>query len=427
MSDVHLYSFQQEGLDRTEERNRVAYFWEMGTGKTFVGSEKLAELSRHLNLLICQKSKIDDWIRHFKEHYPIIRVYNLTNSKEFGVFIKDSSYDGVMKLGVINYELAWRRATLLKLSGFTLMLDESSLIQNSKAKQTRFILKLDPANVILLSGTPCSGKYENLWTQVHLLGWPISEELFLSQYVNYKLIKVGKAYHKTVDKANPYKNVERLKAKLREYGADFLKTDECFGLPEQTFTDVKVPVSNEYKHYMKHSIVTVDGVELVGNTTLTKRLYARMLCAQHSKAKLEAFWDLLESTNGRLVVFYSFNEELAQLSMICGLLHKPISKVNGWEKNLKAYEEHEDSVTLVQYQAGAKGLNLQLANKIIFFSPTERCEDYMQALKRIHRIGQHKPCFYYRMMCAGSVEESIYQALERGEDYTNDLFNKEFK
>ena len=429
MSNVHLYAFQTDGLNLTESRNRVAYYWDMGLGKTYVGAEKMYRLSRHLNLLICQKSKISDWIEHFRNHYPTIETYDLTMPKQFGKFIKDSSRCDFMKVGIINYELAWRRATLLKLSDFTLMLDESSLIQNRKAKQTKFILKLNFKNVILLSGTPCSGKYENLWTQLHLLGWGISEDLYQSQFVNYKLIRVGKAFHKVVDSSNPYRNVERLKSKLREYGASFMKTEECFELPEQNFIDVRVPASKEYRQFMKDSIIIVfDGKELVGSTSLTKRLYARMLCGTYySLSKQEAFRNLLESTNDRIIVFYSFNDELEALADICKAVGKPVSQVNGHVKDLKAYKTYDDSVTLVQYQAGAKGLNLQMANKVIFYSPTERCEDYMQALKRIHRIGQKRPCFYYRMICTGSVEERIYHALERGVDYTDDLFKEDFR
>ena len=114
------------------------------------------------------------------------------------------SHSATNIIGVINYELAWRRKELLRLKDFTLMLDESSLIQNRKAKQSKFILKLQPSNVILLSGTPTAGKYENLWTQVHLLGWEISEQLYMKQYVNWKLIDVGGIKHKVVDKENPY-------------------------------------------------------------------------------------------------------------------------------------------------------------------------------------------------------------------------------
>lgn len=436
MSGIRLYGFQREALERTKGRNRVAFFHEMGLGKTFTGSEKAMSFDDDI-LLICQKSKINDWFRHFNEHYRDLIICNMTTRQ----FKKDGGIEGAYKLKeagfgrivfIINYELAWRRKELLQLHDFTLMLDESSLIQNHKAKQSKFVLKLNFKNVILLSGTPCSGKYENLWTQAHLLGWDISEQLYNSQYVNYETIQIGYGYnaqfHKVVDRNDPYKNVERLKRKLREHGADFLKTEECFDLPEQTFIDIKVDRPEEYEEFLTKSIVTMDdGTEFVGNTTLTKHLYLREICGIYSQEKLEAFENLLESTNDRLIVFYSFNEELGWLIEICEELGKPISQVNGHIKNLEAYEYASDSVTLVQYQAGAKGLNLQKANKVIFYSPTERCEDYMQALKRIHRINQHRACFYYRMMCSDSIEERIYNALERGADYTDHLFKEDFE
>ena len=106
---------------------------------------------------------------------------------------------------------------------------------------------------------------------------------------------------------------------------------------------------------------------------------------------------------------------------------RPFSIVNGKTKDLRAYEEWDNSVTFVQYQAGAKGLNLQKANKIIYFSPTEKCEDYMQSLKRIHRIGQEKPCFYYRLITKNTIEKDIYKAVESGVDYTDELFKEKRK
>ena len=304
------------------------------------------------------------------------------------------------------------------------MLDESSLIQNRKAKQTKFILKLQPSNVILLSGTPTAGKYENLWTQAHLLGWNISERLFQNQYVNYKKMKLFNGqYINVVDKGNPYKNVERLKEKFREHGAVFLKTEECFDLPEQNFIEIKVSNSKEYRKFMKDSIVQVADCELVGDTNLTKRLYARQLCGVYSKDKLSAFRDLVESTNDRLIVFYNFTEELNKMESVLPL-DRPYDIINGRMKTLDAYENHSDAVVFVQYQAGAMGLNLQKANKIVYFSPPERCELWMQSQKRIHRIGQKKPCYYYKLICKNSVEEDIYKALERGVDFTDELFRK---
>ena len=46
----------------------------------------------------------------------------------------------------------------------------------------------------------------------------------------------------------------------------------------------------------------------------------------------------------------------------------------------------------------------------------------MQSQKRIHRIGQGQPCFYYQLICKGSIEQDIYKALERGVDFTDKLF-----
>ena len=416
---MKLFTHQQDVLEQTKDRNRVAYYLDMGLGKTFVGSEKMDAIGCKTNLLICQNSKIQDWKEHFEKYYDYA-VFVLRSPKEMKMFLKEN----LRAVGIINYELAWRRKELLSLQHFTLMLDESSLIQNSTAKQTKFVMKLNADNVILLSGTPTSGRYENLWTQMKLLGYGISEELYLKQYVNYKLIKIGRVIHKTVDMDNPYKNVDRLKSKMRQHGAVFLKTEECFELPEQNFITVKVPKSKEYTKFMKDDYVCVDGVELVGDTSLVKRLRARQLCGQYSKSKIEAFVDLVSSTQDRLVVFYNFNDELYLLSKICKDLGRTVAVVNGEKRELDAYEKHSDCVLMCQYQAASMGLNLQTGNKIVYFTLPERSELFEQSKKRIHRIGQSKSCFYYVMMCKDSVDEKIYEALLMRKDFTDELFKE---
>ena len=66
MPDVQLMPHQTDVLNRTEEYNHVAYYLDMGLGKTFVGSEKLWELNNLVNIVVCQKSKVDDWLDHFR-------------------------------------------------------------------------------------------------------------------------------------------------------------------------------------------------------------------------------------------------------------------------------------------------------------------------------------------------------------------------
>lgn len=444
---MELYQHQKKALAETVQFNRVAYYLDMGLGKTFVGSEKMWELNNRLNLVICQKSKIDDWMQHFKEHYSEdYLILNLTDKKQlelYQVMAADDTADDVV--GVINYDLVYRRSYFAHMTNFTMMLDESSIMQNETAKRSKFILDMKPENVILLSGTPTAGKYERLWSQLHLLGWNISKKLFYSQYVEQEWIEDNDSGFKMAV-ITGYKNVDRLQQKLAAHGAIFMKSEEAFDLPETQNIFIAVPSTKEYRKFMKDRVITVtkrEGVEwrddsdfygkditprvqLIGDTTLTKRLYSRQLCGQYNKEKLNAFHDLLQSTNDRLIVFYNFNDELEKLQNIAAVYTEHISVVNGSVKDIDAYERFDDSITFVQYQAGAMGLNLQKANKVVYFTLTDKSELFEQSKKRIHRIGQSKKCFYYFLMCRGSVEYDILETLNMRKDYTDALFEKEY-
>jgi len=440
---MELYKHQRDALEATKDQNRVAYYHDMGLGKTFTGSEKLIQLGAKVNLIICQKSKIDDWLDHFKTYYKNSSwVYNLSNKKDLDIFLEDieadiDDRDGNLPqhfIGVINYDLVFRRKKLLKLSDFTLMLDESSLIQNETAKRSKFVLKMRPENVILLSGTPTGGKYERLWSQLSLLGWNIPKKMFYDHYVDFYwddsngfplMIITG------------YKNEDRLKRKMRAHGCNFLKTDEVFDLPEQVHQNAMVKITKEYKKFEKDSIVIFNdpydvenAYTLVGDTILTQMLYERQLCGQYNLEKLMAFRDLVESTDDRIIVFYNFNAELEAMQNILLSIDfveysKRFSVVNGKTKALKNYEEKNDSITFIQYQAGAMGLNLQKANKIIYFTPPLSSELFEQSKKRIHRIGQDRTCFYYYLICKNSIEQRIYATLKMRKDYTEALFEEE--
>lgn len=421
MSNITLLPHQVDVLNQTTNMNKVAYYLDMGLGKTFVGAEKMLRLGKRINLVICQKSKVQDWIDHFVEHYmqggisESLYPRDLTNKSEFENFFHhvNEFQDGSHYVGIINYELAFRRTELSKLKDFTLMLDESSLIQNECAKRSKFILKrLQPSNVILLSGTPTSGKYEKLWSQMNLLGWDISKKMYYAQYVDMKISDDGYPI------ITGYKNVDRLKKKMREHGCVFMKSDEVLSLPTQNFITVNVPESKEYKKFKKSSIVEVNGNLIVGDTTLTKLLYSRMLCGHYNADKIKAFKDLVDGTDDRLIVFYNFNDELEVLRS--AVEDKPISIINGQIKDLTAYEEYSNSITMVQYQAGAMGLNLQKANKIIYFTPPLSSELFEQSKKRIHRIGQEQACFYYQL--TSGIEKRIYDTLAMRKDYTDKLF-----
>ncbi|AUN05139.1 helicase SNF2 [Clostridium botulinum] len=426
---MKLYPHQERALKETKKFNRVGYFLDMGLGKTFVGSEKLKELNSNINLVICQKSKLDDWYEHFKTYYP-----------EYNTFIYSKTRDiPSNSVVIINYDLVWRRPKLSQLENFTLMLDESSMIKNPTSKRTKFILKLKAENVILLSGTPCGGKFEELLTQCKLLGWNISKKLYWQQYIKFINMDVGGF---KIPKVTGYKNVERLKQKLHEHGSIFMKTEEVFDLPEQVEISVLVENTKEYKKFKKDRLITIDNTELVGDTSLTKMLYLRQLASQYNPNKLSVLKDLLESTEDRVIIFYNFTEEMQQIKKLCIRLEKPVSIVNGQTKDLSEYEKeteyhpenawhsqidvpiHNKSVTLVQYQAGAMGLNLQKSNKIIYYSLPLASELFEQSKKRTHRIGQTRTCMYWYLITKNSIEEQIFETLKQRKDFTDKLFEE---
>lgn len=451
MQKIDFMQHQEQVLNQTEQFNHVAYYLDMGLGKTFVGAEKVWQLNNAVNLVICQKSKIDDWIDHFKKYYPDYHVMNLTKKSEaltFRTSIDEMKMcDNVEHpdvVGVVNYETAFRRSWLLDLEDFTLMLDESSLISNEKTKRSKFILKMKPESVVLLSGTPTAGKYELLWSQVKLLGWDIGKKAFWKSYVETEWVDYGAGFKK--EAVTGYKNVNHLKKKLAEHGAVFMKTEEVLTLPEQIEQTIFVKKSKEYNRFMKEGYVVigghwveecgqsfhgedkfVGGTELVGDNSLTKMLYARQLCGQYHKDKLNAFRDLVESTSDRLIVFYNFTAELEAMWKIAMDYERPVSVVNGKDRDLDAYEACSNSITFVQYQAGAMGVNLQKANKIIYFTlPLGKgsCDLWEQSKKRIHRIGQTSTCFYYYLLVKGSIEEHNLEMLRSGKELTDDLFKK---
>lgn len=417
---MKLYSFQKEALEHVQGWNRVAFYLDMGLGKTFIGAEQLARHGNNFNLVVCQKSKIQDWIDHFKTYYPDFAVYNGRMISEMPKYKKPA-------VVVINYDLLYRRGFILnlkmKVGSWTLMLDESSLIQNYRTLRWKTVKKLDFSHLILLSGTPISGKYERLYTQIQLLNpdFDMSMGEFWERYVIYRTIDVGFPMKVAIG----YKNVNELKNRWLTKNVVWKQTNEVLELPAKRFVDVTVPVNSMYTKFMKNRVIQWGDEELIADNPLVLLTHGRRLCAYGNDAKMERFAEILESTESRLIVFYNFTEEMRKLRTIAQKHDRPVSVVSGVEKNLKAYEKEDNSVTFVQYQAGAMGLNLQKADKIIFASPTLSCDLYMQAQKRIHRIGQTNRCTYFRLFVKGSVEEKIYAALERGEDYTQKLFEME--
>ena len=423
MEKIKLLPHQERAIQHTSSMKRVAYYHDMGLGKTFTGSEKLLSLGYNKNLIICQKSKIIDWKNHIKKYYDVA-VFDLTENKKL---VSEFLNCSTRAIAIINYDLVFRRENLLNIENLALLLDESSLIQNEHAKRTKFILALKSVAVVLLSGTPVGGKYENLYSQLKLLNVRMTKSAYWNKFIRWHLESYGTGI--PFRRVDGYKNVDELVELLETHGADFLKTSDVIELPEQNFITVEHSTSKEYRQFMKTGIFTGKladtEVEFIGDNPLKKLLYARQLCSYGNSERLERLKDLVESCDKRLVIFYNFTAELTAMKKAIGNI-RPFSEVNGTNKNLSHYEKWDNAITFVQYQSGAMGLNLQKADTIIYFSLPLSSELFEQSKKRIHRIGQQHKCTYYIFMCGNSVEQKIYSTLQERKDYTDKLFEKDF-
>ena len=129
-----------------------------GFGKTFIASEKMKELDENLTIIICPKSVVDTWENHLKIYYPQYQIFKYMIPEQLPK----------RSVIIINYDLIWRRKEFMDLRDYTLILDESQSIKNSTTNRTKFIMKLNFKDLILLSGTPTRRK---IWGSAYAMSY----------------------------------------------------------------------------------------------------------------------------------------------------------------------------------------------------------------------------------------------------------------
>lgn len=64
---------------------------------------------------------------------------------------------------------------------------------------------------------------------------------------------------------------------------------------------------------------------------------------------------------------------------------------------------------LLSTRAGGLGINLMSANIVVLYDSDWNPQVDLQAMDRVHRIGQTKPCIIYRLICENTIEEKIIE------------------
>lgn len=428
-----LYDFQRQALDKIQDRDNAALFWQMGAGKTVSAIGLTERWNSQILICLVLKSTVSQWTDELQGQ---------TDRKVFNGY-KKSKKDGVKafidatgrKALVIGYD-AYKAKSAAELRQYindnaedvSMVCDESSLIGSMTSERTRAVMKTKTKHRLLLSGTPATGgKMEAMIPTMNMLGWHMTKEEFLQQFCHvYEWTDPTRPWM-TIPIIQGYKNIDKLREGLKEHGGSFITMEEAgVQLPATTEQIISIQTPPEYKRFMKNGIVKIGDQEIIGENNLTKMLYARQICSVYNPAKATALEELLQQAGDEpVVIFYNWTTELYVLQKIREKLGRPMSIVNGQKKDLQEYEKGTPgTVILCQYQAASMGLNLQKARICIFYSQCLSYSDYEQAKARIHRIGQNRNCNFYNLICSDSIEEDILETLEQRKDYTEQLFTE---
>ncbi|KAG8223054.1 hypothetical protein J437_LFUL002002 [Ladona fulva] len=133
---------------------------------------------------------------------------------------------------------------------------------------------------------------------------------------------------------------------------------------------------------------------------------------------LDCLLAIIKSTSSDKVVLVSnYTQTLGVFERLCALRNYPFVRLDGAmtiKKRAKVVERFNDPSSqdfcfMLSSKAGGCGLNLIGANRLVMFDPDWNPANDDQAMARVWRDGQKKPCFVYRFLATGTIEEKILQ------------------
>lgn len=127
--------------------------------------------------------------------------------------------------------------------------------------------------------------------------------------------------------------------------------------------------------------------------------------------------NLKANYNDKIVLVSNYTQTLDLFEKLCkrrAYLYVRLDGSMTIKKRAKVVEnfnkpDSEEFIFMLSSKAGGCGLNLIGANRLIMFDPDWNPANDDQAMARVWRDGQQKPCYIYRFLAAGSIEEKYFK------------------
>ena len=394
--DTILYEFQKQILNESKPSHLVAA--DVGTGKTLMAIHHYLKHNKGEPLLIvAPPAKIkeggwDDELEFVAHHYGV------------SIDARELSYGVLAK--------KWR-----KYKGYFVVFDECHYIKNPTSQRGKAAMHLTKhaTNYLLLSGTPASNNIGDMINYFIMFGFTKNKTQFNRDYGIWEQKFFGA---KTVNAVSGYNQKDELLNWYKSFTTS-VKKDDVLDLPPIIFETVRFEPSKEYKIIAKDRVLNDKAYDNPSALMHGLRENANL------KDKVDYLKMLFETTEDNIVVFYNYVSELEAIKSVCS--GKKVFEVNGGKQVIPkkdTWSKVKNSVTLVQYQAGSAGIELQYANLVVYYTPTFSYQDYAQSLGRTHRNGQKKKVTVLKFKTIGTVEEDVWFALDNKEDFDREIYLK---
>lgn len=319
------------------------------------------------------------------------------------------------------------------------VVDESSSFKSHSAKRFKALASVGERieRMVELTGTPSPNGLDDLWAQVFLLD---GGERLGKRYTHFR-----ERYFQP-DKRGADGMVYSYEAKpgseegILEKISDIcisMKAEDYLQLPDITYHEVPVELDakalKSYCELEREMVLQLpeDGedISVTSAAALSNKLLQlangaiydenRQVHEVHG-CKVEAFMELVESLQGKpALVFYNYQHDRTRLL-------EALKKAGLRVRELKTPQDEDDwnarriDILLTHPASSAYGLNLQQGgNHVIWFGLTWNYELYTQANKRLHRQGQQEKVIIHHLVCSGTRDEDVMQALQRKDDAQN--------
>lgn len=410
-------------------------------------------------LIVCPATLINNWRKEFRKWLGNERIGVLvaeSNKTRFTDFTKGKSYS-VM---IIGYEkLRNVQAELQKGSGVDIVIaDEGHRLKSAQNKSALAIKSLNTERRIILSGTPIQNDLSEFYSMVDFVnpGLLNKYSIFKKDFENPIL--------KSRQPGASAKDIEKGQSRSEELAAltgQFIlrRTAEILAkyLPPKTEyvvycrpTDVQIACyeaiisTGVFDNALKSSETSFQlinilkkvcnspkllksvGSEEDGSNALTNAITgsvpSQKLKSSAGSSKLHALDSLLHTlhttTSEKVVVVSNYTATLDMLGKLMTAFEYPFLRLDGSTPVAQRQDlvdrfnrspSSSSFVFLLSAKAGGVGINLIGASRLVLYDIDWNPAIDLQAMARIHRDGQKHPCYIYRLLTKGALEEKIYQ------------------